>query len=115
MYTIREWYEQYRSHEEEKEVAKQHVPTPQGEFNDFDQELPGRLRHCMCAKPSSVPFPSPPSLVCLIMFKFPSNAERNEELLHGALNGNDGDQAQHRVRCVPQFQKPLLNTGEYEW
>jgi len=51
----------------------------------------------MRAQATAIPLSGPPGAVRLIVLELSGEEHRDENLMHGALDENDGDNAEHRV------------------
>lgn len=107
MQTIGERHQKRRRHDEQQEVSKQEVGAPKRHLDYLDYELSSRKVHCLAAQPSVVPLARPPGPVSLLVRQFSRKEDGDEDLLDGALNGNDCNQSKYRMRRVPEFQEPL--------
>lgn len=80
------------SQDNEKDVSKQEIRSPQRHLDNLDDKLASGLGHGGIAKPTAIPFTCPPCTIGLIVFEFTSQKHSNENFLDGALdcdNGND--------------------------
>ncbi len=96
------WCQNYQEN-----MAKQKIRGPQRHFHDFHNELPSWLRHCRGAKATPIPFTSPPCPIGLVVLELAGQEDSYEDFLNGPLDGNDRNDTQHCVRCVPKLEEPL--------
>ena len=97
MKLIDEGNQNWGRHNEQQQVTQDEVRTPEGHFHDLHDELSGRLGDGIVSKATAVPFTSPPSSVCFIVFEFTRQEDRNEDLRQGTLNSNNGNNSQDGV------------------
>jgi len=96
-----------RGEHEQQEMPEEQITTPQRELDNLDHELSRGLRHDVRAQPTSVPSSSPPCLVGLVVLELARQEHSNEDLVDGPLDGDDGDEAQDGMRCIPTLEIPL--------
>lgn len=91
-------------------MPEDEVGAPERQLDDLDHELSRGLRHEVRSQATAVPSTRPPSPIRLVVLEFAGQEDGNEDFMDGALDGNDGDKAQDRVRYVPEFEEPLHKT-----
>ena len=84
-------------HDNQEDVSKDEIRTPEGHLNDLDDELASWLGHGCTTKASSGPFTSPPCSVGFIVLELSSEEGGNDDLVNCALNGNDTDDTEDSV------------------
>jgi len=87
-------------------MTQKDVATPETHLDDLDYEFTSRLRHGMVTKTTASPFASPPSQVCLVVLEFSRKEHGDENLVDGALNGDDGNQSEDSVGGIPELKEP---------
>jgi hypothetical protein len=53
----------------QEEMSKEEVGRPERQLDNLDDEFTGRLGHDVSTEPTTVPFPSPPGAVGLIVLE----------------------------------------------
>ena len=109
---VHEGDEHRRRHDDQEKVRKQEVRRPERHLHDLDEEFTSRLRERGRAEPTPVPFAGPPSAVSLFVLQLTRKEDRNEDLLDGTLNGDDGDDTKYRMGGIPELQEPLHSASE---
>ena len=69
----------------------------QTHLDDLDQELSSGLAESVTSKTAAVPAASPPSAVRLVVLDITRQEDRDDDLVDGALDGNNGDETQDCV------------------
>ena len=80
------------SKHEQQDMAEDEIRAPKRQLDDLDDEFTRRLRHGVRAKATAIPATSPPSPVRLVVLELTTEEDGNEDLVDGALNGDDGDE-----------------------
>ena len=88
-------------------MRNQEVRRPETKLNALDHKLACRLRKDVHAKVTAVPDARPPGAVRLIVLELTAEEQRDADLVHRTLDGDDRDDTQDSVRRVPEFQEPL--------
>jgi hypothetical protein len=96
-----------RSENEQHHMSKYKIRAPQGQFDNFDDELSRGLRHHMRAQAAVSPSTCPPCSVGFIMLEFTGKEDRNQDLVNSPLDRDDGNKTKNNTRRVPFFQVPL--------
>jgi len=86
-----------RREHEQQNVSQQDITTPETHLDDLDDEFTSGLRHDMVAETTAGPFTSPPGQVGLVVLELSGEEHGNENLVDGALDGDDGDQSEDGV------------------
>ena len=107
MNTIDVGYQQRWGKHEQQKVAEQNIGAPQRQFDDLHNKLASRLRHCMRAKSTAIPTTRPPRAVRLLVLELTGEEYRDEDLLDRTLNGDNGNDAEHGMRRIPELEEPL--------
>jgi hypothetical protein len=102
-----------RCQNDQENVTEQEIRGPKRHLHNLHNKLACGLRHRGNAKATTIPFPSPPCPVGLIMLKFTGQEDGYQDLLDSSLNGNYCDDTQDRVGRVPELEEPLKK-GESE-
>ncbi len=76
-------------------------------FDDLDDELSSRLAEDMRTQPSVKPNTSPPSPVGLIVLELSGQEDSDEDLEDTSLHTDNGNDTDHSMRSIPEFQEPL--------
>ncbi len=76
-------------------------------FDDLDDELSSRLAEDMRTQPSVKPNTSPPSPVGLIVLELSRQEDSDEDLEDTSLHTDNGNDTDHSMRSIPEFQEPL--------
>jgi hypothetical protein len=101
MYPVEVRNEQRRCQDNEKNMSEQEVRTPQRHFDDLHDVLASRLRQGRVTKTATVPLAGPPGPIGLVVLVLTRQEDGDDNLLNGALNGNNADNPENSVRCVP--------------
>ena len=107
MEAVHKWYQDGWGKDEEKDVTCEEVGAPQRQLDDLDDVFARRLRHGVVAQAAAVPLAGPPRAVRLVVLELAGQEDGDENLVHRALYVDDANQAEHRVRDVPELQEPL--------
>lgn len=77
-----------------EEMSEEEIGAPQRHFDNLDNVFTSGLRHGGVTKPTSIPLARPPSAIRLVMLELTGEEDGNQELLNGALDGDNGDDTQ---------------------
>ncbi len=91
---------------EQQDVCSEEIGREQRHLDDLDNKLTSRLAEGVTTKTTTVPASRPPSAVGLVMLELTREYQSDQDLEDGALDGNDGDNAKHGVRGVPELEEP---------
>jgi len=61
----------------------------------------------MVAKSTTRPATRPPSTICLVVLELARKENGDKDLVDGTLNGDNADDAQNCMRCIPSLEEPL--------
>ena len=104
---VHERNEHRHGHHDEQKVRQQEVGRPERHLHDLDDEFTSGLREGRRAESTTVPLARPPGAVSLLVLQLTREEHGDEDLLDRTLDGDDGDDAEHRVRSVPELKEPL--------
>ena len=107
MEAVNIWYQDRRGEDEKKDMARQEVRAPQRQLDDLHNELTRGLRHGVRAEAAAVPLARPPRAVRLLVLELTGEEYRDEDLLDRTLNGDNGNDAEHGMRRIPELEEPL--------
>lgn len=84
-------------------MSEQEIAREIAKLRDLTQELTTRLRQRVPAH--GVPFTSPPRDIRRVRLELTGERERNDELVHEALDGKHGDHAQDGLCETPRLEE----------
>ena len=107
MQLVDEWNEHRRCHDHQEKVSEQEVRCPERHLHNLDDEFTSRLGERGRAEAAAVPLAGPPRAIRLLVLELTGEEDGDEDLLDGALDGDDGDDSENGVRRIPKLEEPL--------
>ena len=83
----------WRRQDNEQDMGKEEIGTPERHLHNLDNELPSRLRQRRVSKATTIPFTRPPGSVRFIVLELTRKEDSDKELVNGALDGHNAKYA----------------------
>lgn len=61
----------------------------------------------MVPKAATIPFPSPPSAIGLVVLELTGEEDGDEDFVDCTLDGDDSNETEHGVGRIPGLEEPL--------
>lgn len=82
-------------------MPQQEITAPQTHFDNLDDVFSNDLRESITAEAATVPLPSPPRPIRLVVLVLTTEADGYKHFMDSTLNRNGGNQAKHSMGDIP--------------